>query len=435
MRRTVVPLVMVAATMSGCGEDDSDSACEDITCIIETTVQWGSSGEDATRGAAIDSDGSIYATGYAMGAIGDNTYAGSVDAFLTKLTSDGTETWTRQYGTPSWDQPFAVAVDGRGNVYITGGTFGDLEGNTAIANGDVFLTRFAADGTRRWTVLWGTGEEDIGYAVTVDSRDDIYVAGWTAGDLDGTCAGNTDVFLTKLSPDGTRLWTRQWGVDGFDSPAGATVDSQDNIYVTGHTHGALDGNPLIGAVDIFLTKFASDGTKAWTQQWGTDDIDSGKHVAVDSEDDVYVTGYINIYTTTNAADVFLTKLTPDGTELWTELWGSTEIENGWSVAVDDEDDIYVTGKTHGDLDGNVNAGGNCGDIPCSDIYLTKLTSDGTKLWTRQWGSNRNDHGSAVLVDGEGRAYVSGGTDGDLEGNTSFGDEDAFLTILSSEAAE
>lgn len=46
------------------------------------------------------------------------------------------------------------------------------------------------------------------------------------------------------------------------------------------------------------------------------------------------------------------------------------------------------------------------------------------------GSNRDDHGSAVLVDGEGNAYVSGGTHGDLEGNTSFGDEDAFLTILS-----
>jgi hypothetical protein len=428
-------MVMLAAVMAACGESDGDSDRGDTPSVIETTVQWGSFGEDAARGAALDSDGSVYVTGHAMGAIGDNTHAGNVDAFLTKLDSDGTEIWTEQYGTSSWDQPYAVAVDGRGNVYVTGGTFGDLEGNTALGNGDVFLTRFAADGTREWTIQWGTGEEDIGYAVTVDSRDDIYVVGWTAGDLEGTCAGNTDAFLTKVTPEGTRLWTRQWGTDGFEAPAGATVDSQDNIYATGRTGGGLDGNTLIGIADIFLTRFGPDGRKAWTQQWGTTDIDGGKQVAVDSEGAIYVTGLITVYTTHFAADVFLTKLTPDGRELWTEMWGSPEIENGWSVAVDDGDDIYVAGKTHGDLEGNVNAGGNSGAIPYSDVYLTKLTSDGARLWTRQWGSDRDDHGSAVLVDGEGRAYVSGGTHGDLEGNASFGEEDAFLTILSAVAAE
>ena len=67
----------------------------------------------------------------------------------------------------------------------------------------------------------------------------------------------------------TKQWTRQLGSSGFDEGYGVTVDSSDNIYVTGSTKGGLDGNTSSGGNDIFLVKYNSSGTKQWTKQLGT----------------------------------------------------------------------------------------------------------------------------------------------------------------------
>mgnify|MGYP000664762751 CR=1 FL=1 len=97
-------------------------------------------------------------------------------------------------------------------------------------------------------------------------------------------------------------------------------------------------------------------------------------------------------------------------------------DEGYSVAVDASGAIYVTGRTDGALDGNTNAGGR-------DIFLTKWNADGTKAWTTQWGTVNGDVGSSVAVDASGAIYVTGYTYGALDGNTSAGNGDIFLSII------
>ena len=421
---------MAAVIMAiGCGDGAASQpdASDQAPPSLDETLQWGSTGEDAVRGAALSPTGDVYLTGYAMGAIGDNSYAGSVDIFLTKVSGTGTLAWTRQHGTSDWDQPFAVASAPTGDIYVTGGTFGELAGHTPLGNGDVFLMRFAADGSLVWTEVWGTSEEDIGYAVAVDHEGGIYVVGWTSGDLAGTNAGATDNFLTKLDRDGTRLWSRQWGSEAFEDPAAAAVDSHNNVYITGKTGAGLDGNPLVGTRDVFLTRFASDGTKHWTRQWGNGHFNNGRGIAIADDDSIYVAGYL-LPLDSFAGDVFVTRLDDEGAELWTESYGTYEIENGWAVDVDRAGNVFVTGKTLADLEGNINAGGYCGYFPCADTYLTKLNEAGERLWTKQWGSASDDYGSAVVVADDGTIFVAGGTSGDLN-DASFGDRDAFLSIF------
>lgn len=427
-----------AAVVAGCGSDETGvpDAGQEPPAAMGETLQWGSLDEDGVNGAAADGDGNVYLTGYAMEAISGNDYAGSVDVFLTKVAGDGTLVWTRQYGTPSWDQPFAVATGTSGEIYVTGGTMGDLAGHVQIGAGDVFLTKFSPDGTEVWTEVWGTEEEDIGYGVTVDSQGAVYVVGWTSGVMDGAAnGGNTDNFLTKLDRDGNRLWSRQWGGEGFEDPAAIAVDSRDEVYITGKTGSGLDGNPMVGIRDVFLTRFSGDGTKAWTRQFGHGDMDCGRSIAIDESDAIYVTGYVILPgSETLAADVFLTQLDRDGQEVWTDIWGTYEVENGWSVAVDGAGRALVTGKTLADLEGNTNAGGMCGDFPCADVYLTALDSGGHRLWTKQWGSNRGDAGSAVVTNSTGAIFVAGVTSGDL-GGPSAGSTDAFVTRFEPVAAE
>ena len=98
--------------------------------------------------------------------------------------------------------------------------------------------------------------------MTVDSSDNIYVTGWTYGGLDGnTSSGVGDIILVKYNSSGTKQWTKQWGTSDDDWGLGVTVDNSSNIYVTGFTKGVLDGNTHAGNRDIFVVKYNSSGTK------------------------------------------------------------------------------------------------------------------------------------------------------------------------------
>ena len=132
----------------------------------------------------------------------------------------------------------------------------DRDGKTNSGERDIFLVKYNSSGTKQWTQQLGTPTFEEGYGVVVDSSDNIYVTGWTRGKLD-TYSGGTDTFLVKYNSSGVKQWTRQFGTSSSDSGKGVTVDSSDNIYVTGNTGGGLDGNTNSGGYDIFLVKYNS----------------------------------------------------------------------------------------------------------------------------------------------------------------------------------
>ena len=116
--------------------------------------------------------------------------------------------------------------------------------------------------TSSWTKQLGTSSSDKGRGVTTDSSGNIYVTGTTSGNLDGnTSSGLDDIFLVKYNSSGTKQWTKQLGTTSWDEGHGVTVDSSDNIYVTGFTGGGLDGNTSSGGNDMFLVKYNSSGIK------------------------------------------------------------------------------------------------------------------------------------------------------------------------------
>ena len=110
--------------------------------------------------------------------------------------------------------------------------------------------------------LFSNSYSQIKIPFPVDSSDNIYVTGSTSGGLDGnTNSGIHDIFLVKYNSSGIKQWTNQLGTSSGEQGYGVTVDSSDNIYVTGTTGGGLDGNTNSGGSDIFLMKFNSDGVK------------------------------------------------------------------------------------------------------------------------------------------------------------------------------
>ena len=87
---------------------------------------------------------------------------------------------------------------------MTGGTDGDLDGNTNLGSYDIFLVKYNSSGTKQWTKQLGTTSSDYGFGVTTDSSGNIYVTGYTSGNLDGnTSSGGKDIFLVKYDSSGT----------------------------------------------------------------------------------------------------------------------------------------------------------------------------------------------------------------------------------------
>ena len=301
----------------------------------------------------------------------------SPDGGSKSTSSDNSTTsWTKQLGTSSNDYGQGVTVDSSNNIYVTGRTYGGLDGNTNSGGEDLFLVKYYDNGTKQWTQQLGTSSDDEGWGVTVDSSDNIYVTGRTNGGLDGnTNSGSYDIFLVKYNSSGTKQWTKQLGTSSGDYGRGVTVDSSNNIYVTGYTQGGLDGNTNSGSYDIFLVKYNSSGTKQWTKQLGTSSSEGGVGVTVDSSDNIYVTGYTNGgldgNTSSGGYDLILVKYNSSGTKQWTQQLGTSSNEWGEGVTVDSSNNIYVTGWTSGGLDGNTSSGGN-------DIFLVKYNSSGVK---------------------------------------------------------
>jgi hypothetical protein len=114
---------------------------------------------------------------------------------------------------------------------------------------------------------------------------------------------------------------------------------------------------------------------------------------------------------------------------WTKQLGTSSSDKGRGVTTDSSGNIYVTGSTLGGLDGNTFLGG--GLYLLGDIFLVKYSSSGTKQWTKQLGTSSDDWGEGVTTDSSDNIYVTGQTQGGLDGNTSSGNYDIFLVKYNS----
>ncbi len=214
--------------------------------------QIGTSDNDMSYSVAVDASGNAYISGQTSGSLG-GTNAGGWDAFLTKFDASGSELWTQQIGTLHSDISNSVAVDAYGNAYISGNTYGSL-GGTSAGSYDAFLTKFDASGSELWSQQIGTSSWDSSHSVAVDAYGNAYISGDTNGSLGGTNAGDGDAFLVKYDPSGNELWTQQIGTSSDDYSRSVAVDASGNAYISGNTYGSLGGTSA-GIYDAFLVKF------------------------------------------------------------------------------------------------------------------------------------------------------------------------------------
>ncbi len=277
----------------------------------------GSSAHDVASALTTGSDGSIYIGGYTEGSLDGLTNSGGSDAFISKFNPDGSKAWTRLLGSKSHAEASALTTGSDGSIYISGYTEGNLDDQTNSGGGDAFISKFNPNLDKSWTRLLGSNALDYASALTTGSDGSIYIGGGTYGNLDGqTNSGNGDAFISKLNPDGSKAWTRLMGTDSVDYARALTTGSDGSIYIGGYTYGNLDGQANSGNGDAFISKFNPDGSKAWARLLRTDSSDWASALTTGSDGSIYIGGTtggnLDEQLNSGLSDAFISKFNPDG---------------------------------------------------------------------------------------------------------------------------
>jgi MYXO-CTERM domain-containing protein len=433
--------------------------------VIDPVIDYGSylggSGSDEGYGIAVDRSGNVYVTGWTDSTNfptpgGFDTSRGGpldafvTDAFVTKVTAAGGLAWSSYLGGSGWEEGLGIAVDGSGNVYVTGytsstdfptpGGFDTMHGGGTIF-GDAFVTKVNANGQGlAWSSYLGGSGDDYGNGIAVDGSGNVYVTGSTQstdfptpGGFDTTYGGGIsgDAFVTKVNANGQGLdWSSYLGGSGDDYGTGIAVDGSGNVYVTGGTYSTnfpTDGGfdtTRGGLQDALVTKVNANGQSLdWSSYLGGSGNDRGTGIAVDGSGDVYVTGYTQStdfptpggFDTTYgggiSGDAFVTKVNANGQDLaWSSYLGGSGEDWGRGIAVDGNGNVYVTGYTKS-TDFPTTQGGFDTTLGGSqDAFVTKVNANGQSLaWSSYLGGSSDDYGGGIAVHGSGNVYVTGYT--------------------------
>lgn len=354
----------------------------------------GGDGDDYGYDIAVDSQGEAAITGYSFSAdfpmtaqTWDRTLGGDRDIIVVRLSSDGSRLKGSTYlGGNSWDEGYSIALDGAGNMYITGMTtsidFPTVNAYDDSHNGaqDVVVAALNPSATNLlYGSFLGGASSDQGNAIAIDGSGAIYIGGSTGssgfptvtGSFDQTFNGSTgtvDGFIAKLSGS-SLVYSTFLGGAGNDEIWGLALDAQNNVYVGGQTSSSTPSFPItlgafdnvLNGVDAFLARLDATGALLLACTYtGQDNVDVITDVAVDANRSVYATGYTqssSFPTTTGAfddsynggdRDAFVVKYSPSFNAtslLYSTYVGGNNYDEGKALVVDEEGGVYITGIT------------------------------------------------------------------------------------------
>jgi hypothetical protein len=313
-----------------------------------TTIKYNSAGEEQwvvrynaqTRGyasgeaIAVDGSGNVYVEAFT------SNQPNAVFCATIKYNAAGEEQWVAEYhdGGANDDEPAAIAVDGAGNVYVTGRTMN-------CPDTDYLTLKYNSAGEEQWVARYnGPGKvDDMAAAIAVDDLGNV----WVTGDSPGP-ETTSDYATIKYNSAGQQQWVTRYEQDGDDGARAIAIDASGNVYVTGHI-----AHPPVGYADYGTIKYNASGQQQWVARYNGppgDGPDFATAIALDGSGNVYVTGRSSRTNYTYSDNSYATiKYNSVGQEQWVARYdGPGNVDNeAVAIAVDQFGNVFVTG-TGGD---------------------------------------------------------------------------------------
>jgi len=310
------------------GNADAFLAKFNTSGVLQWSTYYGGAESDVSFVCTTDGSGNVYMAGasastinIATGGSHQNAFGGGTsDAFLVKFNSAGVRQWATYYGGAGNESGYGCAVDGSGNVYLTGlstvdvGTVIATAGSHQSSSGgsyDGFLVKFDASGVRQWGTYYGGSGDEYAYGCAVDGSGNIYFTGHTSSN-NGTSVATAgshqsslspasyDAYLAKFNSSGVRQWATYYGGSGYEIAFTCITDPSTDVYLSGYTSTntgtAIASSPAYqssyggGSYDAFLVKFSSTGVRQWGTYYGGNDQDEGWSIALDASGNILLGG-------------------------------------------------------------------------------------------------------------------------------------------------
>jgi hypothetical protein len=336
-----------------------------------------------------------------------------------KVNSQPEWSWANGYGSTSADYSYSSIVDEIGNIYCTGWYNGPMNmgSNSFIWSGqyDIFLAKFKPNGNLIWAKRYGSSGRDEGNGLCIDHQGYLYLTGCYGGTISFDtitlyATGGSDIFLAKLDTAGNFICVKQGNSNDPNTDQEAidiAVDENNNIIIAGAFAGTATFSPLSinsnGVLDIFIAKYDCDGNIQWLQSAGGPGKDAAHGIDVDSNGEVYISGFYTDqidfngapHNTSGGQDVFVAKYSSAGLFSWAKYGEGSGTDESPQITIDKYNYCYITGSFSSTIDFDSNlltsSGGN-------DIFIIKYDSDGNLVWASKAGGSGNDYALDIRSD-------------------------------------
>ena len=389
----------VALFFINCSEDNDNSIPNGQEKEIDFITTLGGSKNESAQAVVNTTDGGYAILGHAQSMDGDvlNKSNESYDYWLLKFDATNQLQWQKTYGGSDDDRGVdLIQTSDNGYAVIGKSKSNDLEVSENAGFDDFWVSKLDSSGTIIWEYSFGFAGSDTPYSI-IQTNDDGYLlsgvldvsASNGQGDRNSILSRHAggDYWVIKLNASGVKQWSNYYGGSFTDTAYDAIQTEDDGYIIIGSSDSDdVDITNNLGSYDFWILKISATGTLVWEKSFGGSEIDEAHAISQATDGNYLIVGDtrsndLEISQNNGAADLWIVKITPEGTLLWEKTLGGSSFDVGRSISKTQDNGFLVSGSSRSS-DGNLTS--NKGQ---NDAWVVKINSSGNLEWQKTIGGS------------------------------------------------
>jgi hypothetical protein len=392
----------ITLSLMGCSEDNDNSTPQAPDIVVDFITTLGGSKNESAQAVVNTTDGGYAVLGHAQSMDGDVTNKSneSYDYWVLKFDTTNQLQWQKTYGGSDDDRGSDLIQTSDGGYAVIGKSKSDdLDVSENAGFDDFWVSKLDSSGSISWEYTFGFAGSDTPYSI-IQTNDNGYLlsgvldvsASNGQGDRNsiGSRHAGGDYWVIKLNANGVKQWSNYYG-GSFTDTAYDAIQTEDDGYIIIGSSDSDDvdiSNPR-GSYDFWVIKISDTGTLVWEKSFGGSEIDEAHAISKTADGNYLIVGDtrssdLDISQNNGAADLWVMKITPDGTLLWEKTLGGSSFDVGRSISKTQDNGFLISGSSRS-TNGNLTS--NKGQ---NDAWVVKIYSSGNLEWQKTIGGSEVD---------------------------------------------